>query len=143
MCRDPDTAANIRAEAEDGATGSEESGLATRGSSRGSRPVVRVDRLAVDRVAAAEGDHGLGHVGQAERDGVELLQSPDKAAVPEGRLADVLCKSYGGVVTSNIETFLTVIQSDSLLCCLHPPLTLTEMGRPYSGPLSHWGTVAR
>ena len=101
-----------------------------------------VCRVAVHGVAAAPGQHGLGDVGQTEGDTVQLLQSRHEAAVLTQGLADELGQAYCAVIAGNIETLLTLASCriKFYYCMNH---TLTDIGRPYSAPLSSTGILSR
>ena len=108
--RDPQAAANVCAEAEDGSSASDQSGLSTRGSSRCSAVIVGVEGVAVHRDTTAPGDHGLGDVGQTEWHGVMLLHSNHEAAVPGGGAVDELGQAHGAVVARDVETLLVMTE---------------------------------
>ena len=62
--------------------------------------------VAIHRVAAAPGQHGLGHVGQTEGEAVQLLHPGHEATVLAQGLVNKLRQANGAVITSHVETLL-------------------------------------
>ena len=62
--------------------------------------------VAIHGVAAAPGQHGLGHVGQTEGEAVQLLHPGHEAAVLAQRLVNKLSQANGAVIPSHVETLL-------------------------------------
>ena len=68
--------------------------------------VMGVGCVAKHGVAAAPGQHGLGHVGQTEGEAVQLLHPSHEAAVLAQRLVNKLSQANGAVIPSHVETLL-------------------------------------
>ena len=63
--------------------------------------------VAIHGVAAAPGQHGLGHIGQAEGEAMQLLHPGHEAGVILPGVANMLGQANGAVIPRHVETLLT------------------------------------
>ena len=63
--------------------------------------------VTIHRVAAAPGQHGLGHVGQTEGEAMQLLHPGHKAGVSWPGVVNMLGQANGAVIPRHVETLLT------------------------------------